>query len=78
MSLDRFNCRHCGALHQLNAMEMEGRKTSPWTRRCSCGARYQLTKTENRFIERPGLSPLPPPPLPPLVLPPLPPLPPLR
>lgn len=73
MTLARFNCRQCGNLHELTDMEMEGRKTSPWTRSCSCGARYQLTKTENRWIERGNLFKLAP-----LPLLPLPPLPPLR
>lgn len=77
IDLSRFNCRQCGNLHELTTLEMTERMKSPWTRRCSCGARYQLTKTENRLVEW-GPGYVPPKRLPPLpTLPVLPPLPPL-
>lgn len=71
----QFTCRQCQQRHTLEPEEERGCLTSPWTRRCTCQARYQITKTEIRLIEWGGnYRPLPKlPPLP--ALPPLPPLP---
>lgn len=45
-------CRQCARLHPLTDAEQAARKVSPIVYVCPCGARYQFTRNEIRWIER--------------------------
>lgn len=64
MSTNSFTCRQCSNPHELTKEEIAGRRVTPWTRRCQCGALYQITRDEIRWVALGKLPPLPLPPLP--------------